>query len=415
MEPDEANIGNTFGNEPLLPMLPEPVWSPIICWSDVVIGDLIGSGTFASVYKVKLPNHSFLPPSNYFSFSRDSGPARNSDDLLLGENEDDVIETFVSSSRHSYNSVRDVGVSTKTYALKRLSAIVLNSPSNVQLGVRGMIFEAKVLSQVLRSHHPNIVQMHGMSPNFLMDPKQGFIILEYLNDTLDIRLLRMKDRQSMLSDHSTKEGRFQRIFDLNSKQEKKHTIQYEQFKRTKFYGLGIASALAHLHRHRILYRDLKPANIGFDEHGMIKLFDFDLSRILDEDDVNNRRRLTAGVGSLRYMSPECSMGKPYGFPSDVHSFAILLWEICTLQRPYNNVHTTSVLVKRAFLGLERPSLRLVTSTPVKSLLQKSWNPNPEQRPCFRSIVNTLRSLEFSNDTKKRRASLSGRNLKGSAT
>jgi serine/threonine protein kinase len=415
METDEAMTGSTFGNDRLQPVALEPVRSPVISWNDVVFGDLIGSGTFASVYKVKLPNHSFVTPSSFFSFPRDLVPSTSNDDLLLGENEDDVIETFVSSSRHSYNSVRDVGASTKTYALKRLNAIALNSASNVQLGISGMIFEARVLSQVLRSHHPNIVQMYGLSPNFFMDPNQGFIILEYLNDTLDKRLLRLKERQSMLSDHSTKEGRFQRIFDLNSKQEKKQTIQYEQFKRTKFYGLGIASALAHLHRHRILYRDLKPANIGFDEHGMIKLFDFDLSRILDEADVNNNRRLTAGVGSLRYMSPECSMGKPYGFPSDVHSFAILLWEICTLQRPYNNVHTTSVLVKMAFLGLERPSLRLVTSSPVKALLQKSWNPNPEQRPCFRSIVNTLRSLEFSNDTKKRRTSLTGRNLRGNAT
>jgi serine/threonine protein kinase len=365
---DKANSVVILAEEQLQPMLAEPVRS--IDWDDVAVHDFIGAGTFAMVYKVQLQNHYFPPQSNSFSFPQDSIPASR-DDLLLRENNNDVTE--------------------KTYALKRFKPDGLLF-SDVQLGVKGMILEAKLLSQVLRTHHPNIVIMYGMSPNFLKDPKQGFIILEYLKETLDKRLLGKKRRQSMLGDQ---------------------TILFEQFTLTKLYGLDIASALAHLHRHGILYRDLKPANIGFDEHGTIKLFDFDSSRLLDEEDMNSNRRMTARVGSLRYMSPECFMGKPYGFPSDVFSFAILLWEIYTLERPYNHVHTTSVLLKMASLGRARPPLSLVMSRSVKALLKKSWNPNPDRRPGFRSIMDTLRSLEFSNDTKERRASLFGRSLNGS--
>jgi serine/threonine protein kinase len=56
----------------------------------------------------------------------------------------------------------------------------------------------------------------------------------------------------------------------------------------------------------IIYRDLKPDNVGFDVRGDVKIFDFglakelDLSKKLDDGTYN----LTADTGSLRYMAPE---------------------------------------------------------------------------------------------------------------
>jgi serine/threonine protein kinase len=45
-------------------------------------------------------------------------------------------------------------------------------------------------------------------------------------------------------------------------------------------GRDIASALSYLHEHGVIYRDLKPGNIGFDANSVVKLFDFGLSREL---------------------------------------------------------------------------------------------------------------------------------------
>ena len=39
-------------------------------------------------------------------------------------------------------------------------------------------------------------------------------------------------------------------------------------------AVSIADAISYLHSHRIIFRDLKPANIGFDNEGTLKLFDF---------------------------------------------------------------------------------------------------------------------------------------------
>jgi serine/threonine protein kinase len=56
----------------------------------------------------------------------------------------------------------------------------------------------------------------------------------------------------------------------------------------------------------IIYRDLKPDNIGFDVRGDVKIFDFGLAK-----EINPKKKLddgtynlTADTGSLRYMAPE---------------------------------------------------------------------------------------------------------------
>lgn len=56
----------------------------------------------------------------------------------------------------------------------------------------------------------------------------------------------------------------------------------------------------------VIYRDLKPDNIGFDVRGDVKIFDLGLAKEIDpktklEDGTYN---LTADTGSLRYMAPE---------------------------------------------------------------------------------------------------------------
>jgi serine/threonine protein kinase len=376
----------------------------IISRNDVSIGDLVASGSFASVYKVCLIGG--LPVTE----SPTSG--NNMCDIDMIDDEPfEYTERMATSSRHSYNSVTTS--SQKPYALKRLNVDILNTPSKSFHGVKGMIFEAHLLSNILSQQrpHPNIVRMYGMSPNFMNDPINGFLILEYLGETLDQRLMRWMNRQTMMQDkahhhakdhHSSHSGygvieSCQRLFDVHSTNKKNTTLK-EQLTRTKYIGYGIANALKYLHEHHVLYRDLKPSNVGFDERGMVKLFDFDLSRqYYDVDVTDGPKNLTSCIGSLRYMSPECALGKPYSFSSDVYSYAILLWEICAIQRPYVNLLTNSALVKVAFFGNERPSLRKIVSPEIKQLLQKGWNPNPSNRPTMSSIVDTLRSLSRSSN------------------
>ena len=110
-------------------------------------------------------------------------------------------------------------------------------------------------------------------------------------------------------------------------------------------ALQVAKAVDYLHDRRILFRDLKPANIGFDKTETLKIFDFGLARELrevDKDpDMPGMYRLSNMTGSLRYMAPEVAiMGQPYNESCDVYSFTIVLWEMLSLKRAYMAVGTT---------------------------------------------------------------------------
>lgn len=75
------------------------------------------------------------------------------------------------------------------------------------------------------------------------------------------------------------------------------------------------------------------ANIGFDQNGVLKVFDFDLSRVLPKNNGDELYQMTAKVGSPRYMAPEVKQGRPYNLKADLYSLGILIYQILTLEVP----------------------------------------------------------------------------------
>ena len=165
-------------------------------------------------------------------------------------------------------------------------------------------------------------------------------------------------------------------------------------------------------------RDLKPSNIGFTHSGEVKLFDFGLAREVRDPS----RRFTGYTGSARYMAPEgksnwalkeccgcqtiCSRwivgiddlillpvarSDFYGFPADVYSFAILLWEVCSLEKPFAGMSKQEHL--EMVVGAQvRPNISAVmASSRLKKLLQSCWSDDPIQRPRFGEILVRVRA------------------------
>jgi len=337
-----------------------------LTWDDFEVGKLLGSGSFAQVYQIKPFNTSLLAQD---------------DDML----EDAQISSERSLSTHSYStysSERSLPLSkANRFALKAPNKDLFDEKSDpraAQVALIGLKFEAGLLSELPR--HENVIKMFGLSSNFSDDPSKGFLVLERLTETLDARLKRWKIRKSVETDNK-RHFRFFRREDP------------EQRYRISHIGIGIARAMKFLHQNSVLFRDLKPENLGFDHKGQVKLFDFGLARKLE--DQNDSRRLTFQVGSLRYMSPECATGEVYGFSTDVYSFAIFLWEIITLETPFSKCKNWSQLSKLVFVQNKRPSLKQVDSRGIRELLKASWDPNPVLRPSFAPIVAHLRSKNIS--------------------
>ena len=156
----------------------------------------------------------------------------------------------------------------------------------------------------------------------------------------------------------------------------------------------MSSALAYLHRHRIIHRDLKKENIGFDVRDDIKIFDLGLSKEMPElyEGHNGTYHFTAMCGTPRYMAPEVALGKEYNESSDVYSLGLLIWEIMTLKRPYNEYKTLESFQTKVWSETHsRPSIPKSLATPeIQNLLKRSWSADIALRPAAHHLESCFR-------------------------
>ena len=93
-------------------------------------------------------------------------------------------------------------------------------------------------------------------------------------------------------------------------------------------------ALSYAHRRGVIHRDIKPSNILVTAAGIVKVADFGIARILEDDgaDVGKPGEI---VGSARYMSPEQLRGEEATPRSDVYSVGVLLYHCLTGRPPFS--------------------------------------------------------------------------------
>jgi len=163
-------------------------------------------------------------------------------------------------------------------------------------------------------------------------------------------------------------------------------------------GMELASALNYLHHQafdnfHILHRDLKPSNIGFLEDGRLVLLDFGLAAAwkIDGDNDLQRRPLTGETGSLRYMSPEVALNRPYNRRAEVFSFASVLYEMAAHTRPFWHMDA-QMYVQEACLGDVRPKLPKNWPPKLCELLHDCWKGDPDARPDFDTVRQRLQDI-----------------------
>lgn len=106
--------------------------------------------------------------------------------------------------------------------------------------------------------------------------------------------------------------------------------------QTVLMASELASAMGHLHTHGVIHKDIAVRNCVIDDQLRVKLTDSSLTRDLFPGDYHclgdseNR--------PVKWMAPEALAKKQYSEASDVWSFGILMWEMCTFaKQPYVEV------------------------------------------------------------------------------
>jgi len=273
------------------------------------------------------------------------------------------------------------------FALKALNSSRIKSPQNLVTAAIDLAMEAKILSE---TNHENIIQLRGIcSTTFSHSYTEGtdegyFLILDLLKEVLSDSLERWR-----------KDSR------LSSAFENKWSIAKPKMNIKKMYGrmqsvaLGIANGMMYLHEQGIVIRDLKPANVGFDNDGKVRLFDFGMARKLEDCDPDEM------CGSPRYMAPEVMAGEGYSLKTDVYSFGIILYELCSLTVAFDISKKHSSLAEFIRLVIDhamRPKLGRIACPSTTTLIEDCWQTDPTKRPSFEEVYRRIVGITSCNNT-----------------
>ena len=200
--------------------------------------------------------------------------------------------------------------------LERFVAIKTLKPNyvNQETFVDRFKREAKTAANL---NHPNIVQIFDWGIE-----KEPYFVMEYIEGNTLTSII-AKNRTISLSD-------------------------------ILFIGAQVSSGLHAAHQKGLVHRDIKPGNIMITPDGKVKVTDFGIVSLQNEE--SDITKTGSVLGTASYISPEQAQGKPVSIESDLYSLGTVLYELITGRAPFSGDSPISTATKHLTEKPEKPSL-----------------------------------------------------------
>src|SRR4051794_36939925 len=141
----------------------------------------------------------------------------------------------------------------------------------------------------------------------------------------------------------------------------------------------VCAALDFSHRHGIVHRDVKPANVMITKTGAVKVMDFGIARAV-ADGQAAVTQTAAVIGTAQYLSPEQARGEAVDARSDVYAAGCVLFELLTGEPPFTGDTPVAVAYQHVREDPRSPSEVNPSVTPqLDAIVLKALSKNPVNR------------------------------------
>jgi Tol biopolymer transport system component len=155
-------------------------------------------------------------------------------------------------------------------------------------------------------------------------------------------------------------------------------------------ALQLADALAAAHNAGIIHRDLKPENIMRRPDGYLKLLDFGLAKLTENQVPQSLTEPGKVMGTISYMSPEQALGQNVDQRTDIFSLGVVLYELLSGVSPFKG--SSEAATYNAILNHTPPALTPVQAPPeLAAILERALEKDPELR--YQTVADLKAALK----------------------
>ena len=181
-----------------------------------------------------------------------------------------------------------------------------------------------------------------------------------------------------------------------------------------FIGAQVSSGLHAAHQKGLVHRDIKPGNIMITPDGKVKVTDFGIVSLQNEE--SDITKTGSVLGTASYISPEQAQGKPVSIESDLYSLGTVLYELITGKAPFSGDSPISTATKHLTekpekLSTYRKDLPKGVENAILKLLEKATYDRFKSAEDLRATLLQQRKMLQSEQTRENLVDLTNPKIK----